>query len=328
MAEYAPSKVPIPVTLDDIALRHSLIRFPDESLTEFRDRVLAEVRSPSDVTQISYISELGRQLGLKDTIVCSISLTLLDGEPIATDPYLEITSTKLRYYSDWDSGVPDIDINLLYRAETLSAVTDPVGSGVYDSTLSTDLVLQILQALVAEATLTVTMPREWDTLDLSIDNTIRDSWIQDVGARLALNFKFSNTDNARHLIRTAISSQQVLPHQNIRDIRFENQLIFKNLKDSISEVAESGDYYVDFINGVVYSHDEADGYMSYTYRDFPFDLVWQPVRAYPYNDSDLDLRHKDLLIDEDGVERNLLLNHEGAMIANQVLRIHPLGWGE
>jgi hypothetical protein len=325
MTNYISTKVPIPTSLDDLALRLSITRFQNEPLADFRDRVLAEARQPSEMTQVSFINELSRQLGLRDIPVCTITLAMDGNDYAATDPYLEVTSTRLRYYRNYATGVPDIDVDLQAREEVTTLVS---GDGYYDADASRDLVVQIVRILSAEYTLVVSFPREWSELSLSVDDEVLDAWLLSVGARASMNLKFSNTSGAVNLLRASMTTQQILPNQNIKEIRFSNTEVFKNQKYSIGDVLLAGDYYVDYQEGVAYSFTSGDGFISYTYRDFPFRLTWQHLRAYPYADADLDYRHKDMLVDDDGIEQPLLLNSEGAKIANHILEIHPLGWGK
>ena len=94
-------------------------------------------------------------------------------------------------------------------------------------------------------------------------------------------------------------------------------------------VDEVGKYYIDYLNGVIFTYEFVSGFLSYSYKKFPYRLFWQPIRSWPYNDSDKDYRMKDSMIaDDTGTVAPLLLNEKGAKIANAVLGVHPLGWGE
>ena len=125
------------------------------------------------------------------------------------------------------------------------------------------------------------------------------------------------------------SYQNSLPHQNLRETWFSNLATFQDEKATRSEVVESGDFWIDYDQGVIISHDTQSGTVNYEYSEFPYRLYWQPVRVVFANDSDLDYEIKDSLVsDTTGQEEPLLLNSSGARLWNRVLAAHPLGWGE
>ena len=104
--------------------------------------------------------------------------------------------------------------------------------------------------------------------------------------------------------------------------------MFQTEKNSVGDLEEEGDFYIDYKNGVVFTESPASGFVSYSYRKFPFTIYWQPVRAYPLNDPDNKYINYDTLIsDETGLPEYTLLNSTGAKITNQTLQLHPLGWG-
>ncbi|MFM7854057.1 MAG: hypothetical protein ACKO96_19585, partial [Flammeovirgaceae bacterium] len=90
-----------------------------------------------------------------------------------------------------------------------------------------------------------------------------------------------------------------LNHNLVSNLRFSNSEIFKVEKNSSEEILESGDFYIDYENGVVFSNDLQSGFANYIASNFPFILWWQPVKVFELNDSDIDLLIKDrLLVDE------------------------------
>jgi hypothetical protein len=105
--------------------------------------------------------------------------------------------------------------------------------------------------------------------------------------------------------------------------------LFLTEKTTYEAVSESGDYYIDYTNGIVFTYDIADGTISYEYRKFPYTLSTQPVKVFPLHDKDIDHLRKDYLIgDNTGAQARLQLNSYGAKLANDILRAYPLQWGE
>lgn len=112
----------------------------------------------------------------------------------------------------------------------------------------------------------------------------------------------------------------------INTIQFGELGTFTTEKLTSDEVAEAGDYYIDYANGIVISNELQGGFCMYTRSDFPFYLYWQPVKVFELNDQDIDVVLKDTVKTDNGSEY-LLLNWHGTRYYNELLKTYPLEWG-
>jgi hypothetical protein len=294
MGIYVPDKILMPVGLDEAGLKYSMDRLLSESLSDYRRRLLLEARDPSDPTASSVIRNTNRKVGEFELPVFDIELVLDgDGYPVAENPYVEITSTFLRAYHDYDKAFPETGLDFevsLKDTKWLENVIAAFSGSLYFVAAVLD---DYYQYLVAD--------------HLRIGNTNRYS-------------------DGRQLYS---SYQNTMPHRHISEIWFSDLLAFQNEVDLKSDVLAPGDYWVDYDEGTIISNSTQSGVCYYTYRQFPYKVYWQPVRVLFANDKDLDYEIKDMLVsDSTGELEPLLLNSRGSGLFNRILAVHPLGWGE
>lgn len=292
MTVYEPRRVALPTSLDDLGLSFSMERLPGETLQEFRQRVYLESRDPSGPTQSDLIRTAGRHLNLLNRPIFRIDLVLTDGEPDAPDPYIEVTSTRLRAYSDYGAGTLDFEADLYDHAD-----------GYFLRDIYNDFAASIFFTL--------------EVLD------------SDYQYLHSSNLMFSNTAG---LVPGELLKQNKvnkLANPYIVDFWVSQLDMLLNVKLVYDDLTELGDFFLDSTEGVLFTRDPAKGFISYTYRRFPFDLIYQSARLVPLNDTDLQyFLYDELIADDTGEPVNVLLNSKGAEVFNQVLAIHPLGWGQ
>jgi len=296
MATYTPTRFPLPNGLDERGLMLGLQRLDTETLATYRRRLLLEVRDPSGSIEADYIRTLNRKVGQFDEPMFDVDVIRdANGNPLAPDPYIEITSTHMRAYSDWTNGTLDFELNLHERS----------GTGTAYFLREVDIAL---------------------TASTFFSHTVLDTAFT---FKRSDHLKFGNTEF--HVMGRSLRESQSnkLEHNLIREIYSQAFYIFENEVATSALVVQEGDFYVDYINGVIITYETAKGFVSYTYKVFPYRLYWQSVRAMPYNDPDKIYSHKDTILSDDtGLPVYEVLNGEGAKIANGVLNVHSLGWGE
>jgi hypothetical protein len=293
MGTYTPQRLTLTVGLDETGLDLSMFRLDKESLDNYRKRLLLEVRDPSGPTEEQLIKSVNRYIGQFEVPVFEIDVIRnSDGDPVATDPYIEVTSTHLRIYSDYESGVLEVELNLVDRDD-----------GYFLGSIPT--------ALAGSPNFSIII------LDTDYEYK-RSSFL-----RYGNNQDFILTE----LLKESRSNK--LQKELIQAIYPHVTQLFKTEVVDKDSIATEGDFYVDYVNGVVYTYDFGRGFISYSYRQFPYRFHWQLVRVWPYNDEDKKyLYYNELISDTTGLSENTLLNSEGARIANLVLAVHPLGWGK
>jgi hypothetical protein len=286
----------LPNGLDELGLDLGLRRLPNETLAHFRNRLIQEGREPAGASQEQYIRTTNRQAGILEQPIFEIDL-VRDGDdiPLADDPFIEITSTWLRAYSDYESEVLDFELNLVDRS----------GGGYF---------LRDVEAAFTASTF------------FSLDVVPQDANYQFLRSN---HLRYDSTD--RVVLSEALfeSRSNKLDNKLIKSLRADAAHLFKNEVATPSLIVSAGDFYIDYLNGVVFTEDIGAGFVSYTYRLFPYTMFWQAVNIYPANDKDIDYLHKHTLIsDTTGLPEHLVLNSEGARITNNTLQVHPLGWGK
>jgi hypothetical protein len=203
-------------------------------------------------------------------------------------PRLRITSTKLYWWSDFNEE-PDLVLDLVSRKEAY-------------------FLTNVMDALVTLGVFTI------DILDPNFTYRFsRHLRVDDTRVTTSLLLGENYVNNV----------QQTL----ISNLRFSDPLVFKNEVSTSGDVAETGDFYVDYENGVIFSNDLQHGYVNFDYAAFPFILWWQPVRVFELNDPDVNILVKDLSNTDVGAE-HLDLNWRGAKYLNELSKVYPLEWGE
>ena len=293
MSNYTPTRYGLPRGIDEVGLRHSTFRLPGESNANFRRRVLLQSRKPPGPSSEDVISSVNRTVGQFEKRVMKISLvTDSSGVPVVPDPYIAVTSTRIYVYSDFANSTVAKVINIWDR------------SGSY-------FVRDVYNQLSSLAFLTVEQSDDYEEFLIS------------------KNIKIDVSERYKYLEPLKSSQCNALDNGLIRSISFDNYVALATEKTAKGDITEAGDFYVDKTNGVVFSYSGQSGNAFYSYASFPFYLWWQPVRVEHANDSTLRYATRDTLINqEDGTESYLSLNAYGAKIANEILSVHPMSWGE
>ena len=292
MSTYTPVKRLLPTGLDEVGIELGLQRLPNETLENYKKRLWLETRAANGPTQKQFVDSLARQVGVFDVPVFEIDL-ILDGsdEPLAADPYIEITSTYFRAYDDYENGSIDIELNLLNKTD---------GRFLRD----------IYNDLDASSYFSVTV--------LDSDYTYK----------LSKNLRFGNSLKTGEQILLQSKSNK-LENMFLKEFFIQDRNLFQNEVGSEAAILELGDYYVDYTNSVIFTWDTMGGVCTYTYNEFPYRLWWQQVRTWPLGDEDKKYLMYDVLIEhERGEDSYVVLNSEGAEIYNEVLGQHSLSWGK
>lgn len=293
MSSYTPERYGLPRGLDEVGLKLSLFRLPGENQNTYRRRLLLQVRQTPSTSLEGMVKSVNRTVGQFEKRVIKIELVLNpDGSPIVPDPCIVVAATRLLVYSDFANLTLAKTINIWDR------------DGSY-------FLRDVLTELSAVAFLTVSTEDDYSPYLLS------------------KNLRIGTSEQYQYSEFLNTAACNVLDKQLIKGISFNNYNIFSSLKTSKALMTEPGDYYVDMVNGIVFSYSTQAGQAFYSYRDFPFYLWWQPVRIEQANDPTLRYATRNTLIENTtGQPSHLLLNEYGAKIAQEIISIHPMKWGE
>ena len=140
------------------------------------------------------------------------------------------------------------------------------------------------------------------------------------------NLKQKSSDNYLSTFPLKLSKYQDFEIKYIEDYHTNNPVISLYEKGSKEELSENGDYYLDRINGRLYTHQENKGFANLLYQDFPFTIVWSPVKIIELNDESARSLFYEKQINTEGKEELTLLNSNGADHINRVLEDNRLYW--
>ena len=285
--------------IDEIGFRFGFPRFESESLEHYRKRLFQHISDLPEATQKSFFSTLNRYIGDMDKQVFTIEPVLVHDAVknidtfLAPDLKIEIDSCFFRVWSDFKNkpDEPEVELDIWNRG------TGYFLKDVYEAVEGLDFV-------------TITANRK--------------SWQYWKSSHLKCNS--TSLYKVNHLLDG--SKIHKLPNKNIDTITFTDKVAFKNEVYDYEDMNYSGDYFVDYIEGLAFSYVPGRGSCDYSYYDFPFKIHWQTARSFALNDKSVDHITKDWLINSENKEQRLLLNSYGAKIANEILQIHPLQWGK
>jgi hypothetical protein len=292
MISYTPVKSLYPNGLDDIGVYLGLPRLPNETLADYQRRLLLEARDPSGSTQAKFVRSVGRRVGEFARPIFEVDLVLDgDGVPLAVDPYVEITSSYIRLYDDYENDSIDVELNFFDR--TNGYFLRDVWTAIDASTIFTIVALD-------------------DSYDFLQSRYLR----------------YGNSDKYVYseLLRSSVENR--LQFSNVKEFSPKQLGVFINEVVDVASIVANGDYYIDYYNGIIFSYNIQSGYVSYVYRDFPFRIIYEPVHVWPLNDPDKkEFFKSNLISDTTGAGEKVLLTSTGAEIINDVLNVHPMTWG-
>jgi hypothetical protein len=292
MATYTSSKVLLPTGFDEIGLKLSLQRFEAEALDDYRRRLLLETAQPAGSSFSRFSASVSRKVGLFDTPVIRLDIVLDgDGEPLAADPVIVITASKLYAYQDYSAGTVEIELLL----------TDRDGEW---------FIQDVVDAFSGSTYFTCTL----------LDSAFAYKLSQQLAAGSNIKFK--------EVYRLSPREVHDFNVQNLREVLFSDPLLFKTEVATPGDIEEYGDYYLDRLQGAVQAYSSMGGGAVAEYVEFPFEVRYQSVRSYEFKDEDVNHIIYDNLLSTDGSESRLLLNSVGAKMVNEILAVHPLEWGE
>lgn len=122
------------------------------------------------------------------------------------------------------------------------------------------------------------------------------------------------------------SQLQILGKKYIENYATNNPIASYIEKNSKEEIGKDGEYYLDKINGLLYTNVENKGFATIMYQDFPFILEWSPVKIIEVNDESCKSLFYKEQVDEEGNLRLTELNSYGAENINKILKDNRLYW--
>lgn len=263
--------------LDDAGQMLDLPRLEDESMHDYKQRLLDFVRNRSNASEKGTNNSLARSIGLNRTHVFTIGV--IEG---TQSPFIEVTSKYLRLFVD---GVTEVEVDLY--SSTMEAIK-----------------------LVIEASTHFTVDYYDDNLSSASARKLCYGNNKDTEVQYLVQSKLNIIENT-NIIDAVLSAQE----EHIRGV------------SSVPLITKQEEYYLNKIDGLLYTGRNGSGYMTYSFYRTPYKLYYSPVTFFPLNDKDINKIIKDPVLTENGLEEKIL-NMKGARIVNELLAESPIHWGE
>lgn len=301
--------------LDRHGVQLDLKRLPRETGVDYYKRLRGVVPLRGGAHQEGVVHGVTRELGLEEQVALRITPVTHNGEWLAPSPRVDVTSTKITLYSDYqDDGTNTIDVEV--------DIFDH-GSGY----LLEDLLEALQVSEYFDSALGVNMTGKEKSLGLipsSSTKIIQDEFVQ-------LN-KFYLLDRG-DIVPGSLYFEELEVYQYELSQGTTTGLTSNGLTFMFSitnPVKADGEYFVDYREGSITSY-QAPSLRTrcrYAYRDFPFRIRWSPVSVY--NLREVEYRGKvfetETMLDNSSKEG--LLTAEGKEIYDIIFRKSSSLWGE
>lgn len=291
MSSVTPVRIPLETTLDRKGSSLALSRLPGESEKLYRKRLRAEALDPGDGTLNGLRRSIGRQVGMEPIVGLRITLRLdEDGNPVAERPAVIVEPTRVIFYSSY----PDVI--------EMTCLTRDRGHYYFLE----DLVTALETSTCFEATL------EHPDYAYKLSSKLR----------CGSNLKTVNT-----FVVQKVAGLE-LENQYISDILIGNTNHFLYEMESPEDIELEGQYYIDYINGVVHTLSGFSGSIDYTYAEFPFRMIWEDIQILELSKEETqDMFEGKRLDEETGDETYGLLNSYGSKVQRAILSKMGNQWG-
>lgn len=272
MSNYTTSiKRPISTWLDEHGIYLSHPRYENETLFEYKNRLIDITKNPSNSTLAGLNNSFGRALKTQKIHALTLDTT-------STEPGIEITSKYLRLKNGDDI---DLQIDLSNSLESIYNTIN-TSSSYFSVTYYNDEISD----------------KKGTKLLYSDNIKSANEVISEYGYKL--------------LLHKYIKSYLINSNKHLR------------LVDSIDNIEDIKDFYINKELGAVYFKTNGIGTISYSYYEIPFKLYYSPVNFYPLSDEDAKENMYDLKYD---TEEYSILNSTGSRIINSILKESPITWG-
>lgn len=288
---YSLTWIDLPNVLDDIGVELSLPRNTQESLANYRRRLAGEAFGPDRTLSDGLYRSLTRHIGERELRVFDIDIIRdANNNPIAADPYIEITSTRLKAYNDHANNTVSVEVD-------------------FTNNTNGQFLADVVAAFSGNAYFTVDTKVDYNQYLVSTKLLVCNS-----------------SKYAEELIRKATVYKTAEPL--IDDIWFSNAQVFVTEEADVNDVDADGKFNVNKTEGVITAYNNINSIVSYTYRKFPFDVYYVPVRGFEWDSDVKYLAYDQQISDATGTLEHTLLNPEGASLLAKVCELNPLQWGE
>ena len=264
----------IATPIDQIGLKYGLIRYESESLLDFRARVQEVYARPANTSHKGLQYGISRELGARTISAARLRVTRdTDGETVFPSPGIQVTRTKIIFYSDFVNNVIDQEFFL----------TDNFPREGYSNAF---YLKEIFDYISGSSGFEFDELPDSDNYWLPADHLVPNTNLVTVSSRLR--------------VRAGMTR---LPHKNIIPGTFvSNNDLFETAVSDIDSISALGEYYISYQEGIVYTAQDisnTNALVSYSYFKDPFILEWSSVKVTSLSDEDFFESQFEQEIDED-----------------------------
>lgn len=280
---------------DEHGLLLGLPRLRGENNVSYKRRLLDVFVHRANSTYNGLIYGMTRDLGLELFYAIHINPKLLpSGNFICADPLIKFDGIYLYLYSDYYNGILDYQIDRY----------EPGGNWEH----LTRLVTYINQSAHWEATI-ATGVDPW-TRSMTIMQQTNRVYVPLEAVPVTNHFQLENYPLAKHTVF------------------FSDRTIFDTEVESASDVTESGEYWIDYTQGLVFVYDLplASTVVRYEYYPYPFKALASPIILCDINNT---FRRKMFRqeLQDDNTYVDSTIRRVGADILHELYSVYPAYFG-
>ena len=279
-------------SLDDAAYKFNMFREKVESLNDFHTRVY----KASQFTQIKERDYFQKCLGF---ITSKQDKNLFEIKPKNENLYLrlKLSCAKLYIYkSIWNN---DVETQTILFEKEISEIKFAKDFYNYITSLQDE---------------------GEDLFDIQVLQDNNDWWY--LKTRNFLQIDTQNTRNNFLLTNAA----NYIPEKKVKRLMTKDGVVYQE-NSNLSDIPDLQEQYL-YEDNIVFKSSIAKQTCKYEYSMFPITIKWLPFRWAAFNDKDFDYLVKDKCYYENTEELvPKILNQDGALLYNMVLKIHNHYWG-
>lgn len=300
--------------LDNHGVKLDLKRLPRENGVDYYKRLRSVIPLRAGAHQEGLVHGITRELGLEEKTALKITPTTYGDGWLARSPRVDITSTKITLYSQYeDDGTNVIDVEV-----------DIIEHG--DGYLLNDLVETLQVSEYFDISLGSGMTGKEKSLGLipSSSNKITEDEVIQLT-------KFYFLDRA-DVVPGSLSFEDLRVYETEVTPIVNSGLTGTGVTFSFginTTVGSDGEYYVNYKEGSVLSYlaPAARTKCRYAYRDFPFRVRWAPLAVYNLKEEEYREKVFERETMLDNTSKEALVTAEGKEIYDIIFRKSPSMWG-
>jgi len=298
MATYTPEQWQVHNELDNMGLLLDLVRLSGEKNDAYKQRLFDVFVHRAGSDRLGLVYAITRELGLNMFQAMTITPVLdSDGDSLGSNPAIIFEETKCYVYSDYTDSTSGL-------AATIDRYDHDDGAYNYSELLTSIQATGYFSASIKSGVSSST--RSMTIYDQSSVELIVSEDLSTSGAVINLNHNKLFSDSV------SVSSSNLVS-------RVDTQI----------ELVRAGQYYIDYLNGIIYTTESPSpgSAIRYKYRNDDFKVWASPVIVHNLQSDDFKTKMFEQITDSDGDTINGAPKELGADFVNELLSITGISVG-